>query len=421
MPILFICPDCASTLRVPDNAGGCDTRCPKCYAALIVPDPGERRTDANLLGAWRQTVRSGQPPKLEPSGSSPGFLARLRDASSAAITAFIGGMRSDAESPAVATDDQQGRARRPETEIPTSPFAPVAVQIGRAAAGNSAVAEPISRRGHDPVTNADGTAGNSADPKTISDLKPPETAAVHPPKPLAESADPKKNRPPDLIPDDPLVDLGSWGASHDLEAGAIKRVGNVEVALGYRFSTVYVPHNARGIAEGNMPILHTPFVVGYREPGGVYTLPTAGFIPVNGEPHKIEFASSDASIVKICDDGSASFHRGGIAQVTARIAGNSISISVTVVEFPLNAGRMPKEYRGNAASVEDVVRCLGLPDQRTHHFVASSDPKTIDGIRYCDDIAVDHWTYRKYPGAVIAVVGHSSRGWLWCVGTRKDR
>jgi hypothetical protein len=358
---------------------------------------------------------------LETGGYSPGFLARLRGASSAAITAFIGGMRSDAESLAAARNDQQGCSRPPETDIPTSPFAPVAVQIGRATAGNSAVAEPISRRGHDPVTNTDGTVGNSAAPKTISDLKPPETATVYPPKPLAESADPKKNRPPDLLPDDPLLDLGSWGASHDLEAGAIKQVGDVELAFGYKFSIVYVPQNARGIAEGNMPISDTEFVVGYRRPGGVYTLPTAGFIPVNGEPQKIEFASSDASIVKVYDDGSASFHRGGKAQITARIAGTAISISVTVVEFPLNAGMMPKDFGGDAASAEDVLRCLGLPDHQTHHFVASSAPKTIDGIYYGEDIAVDHWTYKKYPGAVIAIVGHSSSGWLWCVGTHKDR
>lgn len=422
MPILFICPDCAATLRVPDNAGGRDTRCPKCGTALVVPESGQRSIEADLGGVWPQAENAKLPPKPEESGDARGILARLKAGLSAA--AFIGSMRGDAESSSTASNGYQGRCQRAETPSPTSPFAPVAARGSTSTAGNSASDEsadikPMPNR-EPPRTPAVRSHPTSPRGNTVKPAARGFSAAVHPPEPTAERDDPVMNKEAAPTPDDPLGNLGSWGASLGLEAGAIKRVGDVEIALGYRFSTVYVPQNARGIAEGNMPYFDTEFVVGYRRPGDVFTLPTAGFIPVNGEPRKIQFASSDASIVKVYDDGSASFHQGGRVRITVRVAETTISISVTVVEFPLNAGMVPKDFGGNAASVEEVVRCLGLPDQRTHHFVASSAPKTIDGIYYGGDIAVEHWTYKKYRGAVIAIVGHSTNGWLWCVGTHRN-
>jgi hypothetical protein len=220
-----------------------------------------------------------------------------------------------------------------------------------------------------------------------------------------------------LIPDDPLVDLGSWGASHGLEAGAVKRVGDVEVALGYKFSTAYAPQNAHRINAVNMPHFFGAFVVGYRRSRGPFNLPTAGLIPVNGEPQKVQLASRDPSVVRVRSDGSVSFHRGGKAQIAAQVAGTSIAVSVRVIEFPLNAGAESRRYGGDAASAEDVVRCLGFPDQRTPHFV--SEPQFVDGIYYGKDFFIEHWTYKKYPGAILAIAGHSPSGWLWCVGTHK--
>jgi len=146
-----------------------------------------------------------------------------------------------------------------------------------------------------------------------------------------------------------------------------------------------------------------------------------GFIPVLGRPEKVEYASSDVSIVEVHGDGSAGFRRGGDATITVQVAGESISVKVRVVAIPLNAGMVPKEFGGKAASVSEVIECLGLPDQKTPHFVGPDESRTIDGIYYSNGIRVEHWTYRKYPGAVFAIAGHPASGWLWCVSTHRSR
>lgn len=170
-----------------------------------------------------------------------------------------------------------------------------------------------------------------------------------------------------------------------------------------------------------MPLFDIVFPVGYRGSEGQFLDPTAGFIPVLGKPEKVEYASSDVSIVEVHGDGSAGFRRGGDVAITVQVAGESISVTVRVVEIPLNAGMVPKEFRGNAASASEVIECLGLPDQKTLHFVGTNESRTIDGIYYSNGIRVEHWTYRKYPGAVFAIAGHPASGWLWCVGTHTSR
>jgi hypothetical protein len=218
--------------------------------------------------------------------------------------------------------------------------------------------------------------------------------------------------------------LGAWGDRYGLQFGVIRRVGDLEVVLGRKFTTVYVPQNAKTLVEGNMPRFGPVFPVGYRgRTGGDFADPTAGFIPVNGKPEKIEYVSSDPAVVELYNDGSARFPSGGKATVSVRIAGESLSVPVTVVEFPLNAGLVPRDFGGKAASAVDVIRCLGLPDRKTPHYVAQSNSRKIDGIYYATasgGIAVEHWEYKKYPGAVLAIAGHPSSGWMRCVGTKPN-
>ena len=99
--------------------------------------------------------------------------------------------------------------------------------------------------------------------------------------------------------------FGSWGA--DFESGTVKRIGDVDVVLAYKFSTVYVPQNASNTVEATMSDFGKFFSLGYRKTGGAFADPTAGFIPVNGQPQKIEYSSSNKSVVEIYQDGKCWF------------------------------------------------------------------------------------------------------------------
>ncbi|MCE9548011.1 MAG: hypothetical protein K8T25_21265 [Planctomycetia bacterium] len=58
MPIEFHCTQCQALLRVPDDAGGRQTRCPKCSATLTIPYPA---------------VAGGEMPILQPASPGSGY------------------------------------------------------------------------------------------------------------------------------------------------------------------------------------------------------------------------------------------------------------------------------------------------------------------------------------------------------------
>ncbi len=215
-------------------------------------------------------------------------------------------------------------------------------------------------------------------------------------------------------------ELGFWGSAHRLESGVVKRIGDVDVVLGYRFSTVYTAENAADLMS-NRPHFGVFFPIGYRKPGEQFTNPAAGFIPVNGNPQKIEITSSDESVVKVYDDGSASFQSAGKVRITVRVAGESVLVPIAVVQLPLNAARFPN----NATSAEEVIRLLGMPDEKNQHYFSWPDSKEVDGIFYSPSvdggISTEHWKYKKYPGMAIAIVGRASGGWVWCIGTYREK
>ena len=189
----------------------------------------------------------------------------------------------------------------------------------------------------------------------------------------------------------------NWITRNDLESGIFKRFGDIDIVFGYMFSTVYVPRNA-GIGT-DLGLSGMFFRIGYRKPGGAFTSPTAGFIPVNGTPQKIDLSSSDQAIVNIHSDGSADFLGGGKVTVTLKVGGGSIALPLTVVELPFNASYAQDE----ATSVAEVVRQLGLPNKKMG--------------------AGNEWRYKKYPGAVIRVTrfqGDSASGWVERIETRKE-
>lgn len=256
-------------------------------------------------------------------------------------------------------------------------------------------------------------------PKEIEPENPVEGKA---PRSVARSVDPEPIDTTDASTKLEPENLGSWGTTHGLKSGTIKRIADVEVVLGYKSSTIYVPMNASNIVDSNMPLTFGVFFpVGFRKPGEMFGDHAAGFIPVNGKAQKISYESSDDSVAKIHDDGSVGFRRGGNVEITARVAGESISVLLTVVELPVNASRIPSR----ATRIKDVVGKLGFPDRKAKHYISWPESKQIDGIFYSpsvgEGIATEHWEYDAHPGAVLAIVGNSTSGWVWCVGTQTGK
>jgi len=249
-----------------------------------------------------------------------------------------------------------------------------------------------------------------AHPEGFVELKPPVVLA----RKAEEQAEERKQKH-----NPEAQSLDSWCNDYDLEAGVMKQIGDVEVVLGYKLSTVYVPQNARNTFTN----IGTFFLVGYRKPGELFADPSAGFIPVNGEAQKIKVVSSDSKLVYIHEDGSAHFRGPGQVAVTLRVAGESISVPITIVEFPITAGMDGEGLSTKASSAEDVVKRLGLPDDKTKHRI--SEATVIDCIfyrpngTYPDANWPEHWKYKKYPGAVIAIVGNP--GWVWSIGSSRTK
>jgi hypothetical protein len=201
-------------------------------------------------------------------------------------------------------------------------------------------------------------------------------------------------------------------SAHDMGFGTIERVGSGELLVAWKFSTVYVAANASDIMS-NHPSYGVFFFTAYREPAGEFTEPAAGFFRVDGKPQRVGFHSEDEKVVHVYEDGSAGFPGGGKTNVVVSLAGESVKVPVTVVQLPVNSGRY---LTGSPA--EDVIRLMGLPDEKQKHYVSWPDSEIIDGIYYGSSdprwgIATEHWKYRKYPGAVIAIVANR----VYAVGT----
>ena len=121
-------------------------------------------------------------------------------------------------------------------------------------------------------------------------------------------------------------------------------------------------------------------------------------------------------------DGRANFKNPGQTNVRFTLAGKTVSIPITVVQLPFrSAGGLDsgvrRRLRPNAdrprgpSPADDVVRLIGLPDEKEKHFISWPESATIDGIYYGSSdprwsISTEHWKFNKYPGAVIAIVAN---------------
>lgn len=210
--------------------------------------------------------------------------------------------------------------------------------------------------------------------------------------------------------------LDQWYAANNVESGNVKQIGDIEVVMGCKYSVIYVSQNAEDIVHSNSPSYGIFFPVAYRTQDGALTSPSAGFIPINGTPVEIKFQSSDDLIAEVYNDGSIKFKNEGDVSITVVIANESISAQVKVIKFPLKSGSATNE----ASNAADVVRTLGIPDEKKERFFSWPNSEEVDGIYYIPSvdggISTEHWKYKKFPGAVIAIVG----GRVWSIGTSQN-
>lgn len=221
------------------------------------------------------------------------------------------------------------------------------------------------------------------------------------------------------------LSLGKWGEKHGLETGVIKRIGDTDVVLGCYFSTVYVSKNVRDYLFSNEQSFGVFFPVGYRTANGEFADPVSGFVPVNGNPQKFQYTSSNTAIVKPYEDGGAVFLGAGKVTITLHVAGDSIPVDLTVVELPVITSNDPEALslvrKKHATTAEEALQLLGFPDEKTEHRIGTA--QHIDGIYYDPKpntgIHAEHWKYKKYPGAVISVATDNATKapWVWCVRT----
>lgn len=446
MAVLLACPACNSTLRVPEGPADRVFQCPKCRATLTVPHPAGASRDRELPGrassmnsaatAWPAASADSpaMPPKPGAEGHSPVFWISLGAAAATTLVLLCLGVAvwlvvaapatrnvpQAAARPAEPADSPPRVAPTPSAE-PVSPMpqsAPLVVPEG----------QPDEAMTAAPLAPPAASQLNVPPPSLLQPAPAAQESAMPPIPPdgseLVQSALEAVRRPVGPAAPSNSANLGFWGLRHGLKFGVTKYVGDVEVVLGRKFSTVYIPRNAKTLVEGNMPMLGPVFPVGFRRRADDdFADPSAGLIPVDGKPEKVEYASSDPRVADLYSDGSGRFPNGGKVLVSVRIAGESLAVPLTVVEFPLSADMISREFRGDAATGEEVIRCLGFPDRKTPHFVQESQSREIDGIYYWTGkggISVEHWEYDKYPGAVLSLAGHPSISWLWCVGTKPN-
>ena len=270
MAIAFKCP-CGKRFKAKDDQAGKKFRCPQCGASIGVPQQDEPTDDQN---SFSESSPLEVPVAVRSVDSGEHFLSTIATVS---------------ESEQVKATRAATPLRYPIATIVTSAIVGAFVGAGTCywIVGSKRVSElPMAKV--NPVNIQEREV--QAQPAPVGIARRDEE----------QPQEPKQKR-------DPEVEiLESWYDVHDLEGGVVKRIGDVDVVLGYKVSTVYVPQNASD-GSANMVSFGTFFCVGYRNRGKSFADPTAGFIPINGVPQKMEFVSSEPAIVEPYEDGSTSF------------------------------------------------------------------------------------------------------------------
>ncbi|MBN1918814.1 MAG: SH3 domain-containing protein [Verrucomicrobia bacterium] len=212
-----------------------------------------------------------------------------------------------------------------------------------------------------------------------------------------------------------------------VESPVALRVGKGELRVRFQFLRLYIPVD---IPRGNDALIsyyrktlcgYSGFLfVGYREsPQEPYKKPTEGFFRVNGRAEMLRCASSNGSVVHVLglddDDGvRVEALAPGRANLLLSLAGQTVMVPLEVVQIPIRTGDfMIGEQTGRAAHTkQDVIKILGLPDERQETLVQWPDSAFFVGQFFSPPAGatwrVQRWRYRRYPGAEIVFVGNSA-------------
>lgn len=211
--------------------------------------------------------------------------------------------------------------------------------------------------------------------------------------------------------------------TESIESPVILKVGDGELRVRFQFTTLYIPASPH---EGRLGY-SSFFFVTYQESGGTgYKKPIDGYFRVNGKAEKLTVRSSNEKVLAghgqlptarellagkkwpLSRDLNYGDNYGlsldavgpGTATVVVSLAGRSVSITMNVVELPINGGGI------HATTKDEVIKILGLPDKREERYMSWPYSGWVDGIYYSDPkvrgVSIEHWKYDKYPGLVIS-------------------
>ena len=221
--------------------------------------------------------------------------------------------------------------------------------------------------------------------------------------------------------------LANWCKQHRFESGASKRIGDVDVFLGNRYLSVYVPTNVgeRESDSTTPPISFRYYSfcrLDFRNSTGVFAESTGGLVPINGKPERVSYKTSDKSIANIDKDGQIMFVGSGEVEIIAEIGGESIAIPLHLIEVPVKAGDDQK----TATTVQQLIESQGFPDRKKPVSLVWPNSDIVDGVFYdptpTEYVSTEHWEFDEYPGAVFVVSGSLEGSHVWGISTvRKKR
>jgi len=227
-------------------------------------------------------------------------------------------------------------------------------------------------------------------------------AAKVPPEPLASDAA-------------PATETSPAKDAKTIDSPLTLKVGDGEMRVRFQFTTFYIP--ASPPKEARLGYSRFLFVT-YQESGSTrYKKPVEGHFRVNGKAEKLSVRSSNEQVISITaygDDYGLSVNAvgPGSANVIVSLAGQSATIPMKVVVLPINGGGFRTAAKpGEAAHTKDeVIKVLGMPDERVERYLSWPDRTFVDGIFYSASdprygVRIEHWKYSKFPNAVISFEG----------------
>jgi hypothetical protein len=214
------------------------------------------------------------------------------------------------------------------------------------------------------------------------------------------------------------------------ESPILVTLGDGELRVRCQIATLYIPANipkAEFSEDVLIPYYRTEqcgysnfMFLTYRDSaGGPYKKPIEGHFRVNGKPEKLSFRSTDEAVVSVTgyDDNAGLSVEAlvpGTANIVVSLAGRSVAIPLKVVQIPIRAGDYRIEHATGQPShtKEEVIKVLGLPDERQEIFVRWPESVFIAGHHYRPRAGaiwlVQLWKYKRYPGAVITFTGNTA-------------